>query len=110
MNTISYWLQSCSFEEPVFHEADEVCANNIVPYFEADSTGGLEAFITRTLKLYKEVQYIRDTILGDRLNVNYVSRKEFAINVMTAWQNKYEEYSSIVAAICYDLPLVADKE
>lgn len=105
MNTISYWLQSCSFEEPIFQEADAVCAKNIVPFFESDTNFGLEEFITHTLKLYKEVQYMRDAILGDSLNLNYVSRKEFAINVMTAWQKKHEKYSSIVAAICYDLPL-----
>lgn len=108
MNSIEYWLKSCSFEEPIFHEADELCARLIAPYFESDAhaVDSLEQFITTTLKLYKEVQYIRDDILGDKLNVNYVSRKEFAINVMTTWQNKYPNYSSIVSAICYDLELV----
>lgn len=103
MKSVSYWLQSCSFDEPVFDEADAVCAKLIAPYFEIEAIDSLEPFITTTLKLYKEVQYVRDDLLGSELNVNYVSRKEFAVNVMTAWQNKHQHYSSIVSAICYDL-------
>lgn len=107
MNSISYWLQSCSFDEPAFHEADAVCAKLVAPYFESDvdPIDTIEDFITTTLKLYKEVQYIRDDLLGNELNVNYVSRKEFAVNVMAAWQTKHSNYSSIVSAICYDLEL-----
>lgn len=103
MNTLSYWLQSCSFEEPAFLEADHACAKYITPFFTQGATLDLETFITTTLKLYKEVQYIRDKLLGDELKVNFVSRKQFAVNVMTAWQKQHEQYASIVAAICYDI-------
>lgn len=104
MKSIAYWLQSCSFEEPVFHEADEACAKLIAPYFQQETVAdNLENFITTTLKLYREVQYIRDMLLGDKLRVNLVSRKQFAANVMLAWREKYSQYASIVSAICYDL-------
>jgi hypothetical protein len=103
LNTISYWIQSCSFDEPIFSEADTVCSKHIAPYF--DKSMILEEFITTTLKLYKEVQYIRDSLLGDHLNINYITRTQFAVNVMTAWKNKHKEWATIVLAICYDLPL-----
>jgi hypothetical protein len=105
LNTISYWIQSCSFDEPIFSEADTVCSKHIAPYFEQDKSMTLEEFITTTLKLYKEVQYIRHSLLGDRLNINYITRTQFAVNVMTAWKNKHKERATIVSAICYDLPL-----
>lgn len=105
MDSIAYWLNSCSFEEPTYEEADHLCKKNIAPYFQHENAYSLESFITATIQLYKEVQFIRDNILGDRYNINIISRKEFAINVMHAWMNKHQNYQSIVKAICYDLPL-----
>jgi hypothetical protein len=103
MDSIAKWMGSCSFEEPHFQEPDELCRQRIDPYFQLPDPSTLEQLITTTLKLYKEVVFIRDTVLGDRLHVNYVSRKQFAENVMMAWAEKHSRDASIVRAICYDL-------
>lgn len=105
MDNLSYWLHSCSFDENTYELADEACRKLIVPLFEKTGDPTLESFITDTVKLYKEVQYIQEFIMAEQLRINLVSRKEFATNVMHAWQKKYPQYNSIVAAICYDLTL-----
>lgn len=105
MDTLAYWLNSCSYDEGAYEVADEACRKLILPFFEKSGYDKLESFITDTVKLYKEVHYIQDFIMAEQLRINLVSRKEFAINVMFAWQQRHSQYASIVAAICYDLGL-----
>lgn len=106
MNTIGNWLNSCSFDDPYFKEVDELIQKLIQPFFDhGTALKNLEEFITTTIKLKKEVEFIRDQILGDQLHVNYISRNEFGYNVMKKWIEKYPEYASIIKAICYELDL-----
>ncbi len=105
MDKLSYWLNSCSFDEEKYEAADEACKKLIQPYFGKSSFDTLESFITDTVKLYKEVQYIQDFIMAEQLRINLVSRKEFAYNVMSAWQRRNAQYASIIAAISYELGL-----
>jgi hypothetical protein len=97
------WLGSCSFDDDYFAPADEACRKLITPFFLQIPPAGLEVMITTTLKLYKEVQYIRDVVLTEVVNVNYVSRKEFARAVMAAWRDRNRESANIVEAICYEM-------
>ena len=96
-------MNSCSYDEQIFQEADELCEKLIAPFFQKDEDYRLESFITTTIKLYKEVEYMKDNILGDKLKLHYSARKTFAENVMRSWIDKHPDYRSIVAAICYDM-------
>lgn len=102
MKKIADWLNSCSFEDEWFAPADEVLQKQVVPFFEQPAPSTVEEMIISTLKLYKEVLYIRDQLLPD-LKVNYITRKDFACNVMLAWQQKHPDHASIIQAVCYEL-------
>jgi len=106
VDRLSYWLNSCSYDDQIFNEGDELCERLIALYFRHEKVYSLEEFITATIMLYKEVVYIRDTVLGDKFQLHYSSRKTFAENVMSLWISKHPNYRSIVAAICYELTLV----
>jgi len=106
LDRLSYWLNSCSYDDQTFSEADELCKRLIAPYFHEEKVYSLEEFITTTIKLYKEVVFIRDNVLGDKFQLHYGSRKAFAENVMSSWISKHPSYRTIIAAVCYELTLL----